>query len=57
MIHPLKHVHVQNATFLFLMLEIQQWFKNEVDVMVRYIPWANIGEYIERMKNNKDTPC
>jgi hypothetical protein len=51
MVHPLKHVHVQNATSLVLMPKIQQCFKNVVDVMVGYIPWANMGEYIERMRN------
>jgi hypothetical protein len=32
-------------------------FGNVVDVMASYIPWANVGEYIERMNNNKDVPC
>jgi hypothetical protein len=25
--------------------------------MVDYIPWASVGEYIERIKNNKDASC
>jgi hypothetical protein len=54
---PLKHVHVQNATSPVLMFKIWQCFRNVVDVMASYIPWANMREYIERMKINKDTPC
>jgi hypothetical protein len=57
MVCPLKHVHAQNATSLVLMPKTRQGFGNVVDVMTRYIPWANVGEYIQRMKNNKDVPC
>ncbi len=57
MVRPLKHVHVENATSLLLMPIILQGFGNVVDVMASYIPWANMREYIERMKINKDTPC
>jgi hypothetical protein len=57
MVHPLKHVHVQNATSLVLMLKIWQCFMNLMDVMASYIPWANMRKYIERMKTNKYIPC
>jgi hypothetical protein len=56
MVHPLKRVHVQDATSLVLMLKTLQDIGNVVDVMASYIPWVNVGEYIERMKNNKDGP-
>jgi hypothetical protein len=57
MVRPLKHVHAQNATSFVLMPKTLQGFGNVVDVMARYIPWANVREYIERMKKNKDVPC
>jgi hypothetical protein len=57
MVRPLKHVHAQNATLLFFMPKTLQGFGNVVDVMASYIPWANVGKYIERMKNSIDVPC
>ncbi len=39
------------------MLKTLQDFGNVVDVMASYIPWVNVGKYIERMNNNKDVPC
>jgi hypothetical protein len=53
----LKCAHVQDATSLVLMLKTLQDFGNVVDVMASYIPWVNVGKYIERMNNNKDVPC
>jgi len=57
MVCPLKHVHVQDATSFVLMLKTLQGFGNVMDVMASYIPWVNVGEDIERMKNNKVVPC
>jgi len=54
MVYPLKRVHVQDATSFVLMPKTQQGFGNVMDVMASYIPWANVGEYIERMKTNKN---
>jgi hypothetical protein len=56
MVHP-KDVHVQDVTTLVLMPKIRQGLGNVMDVMACYIPWANVGEYIERIKNNKEAPC
>ncbi len=52
-----KGVHVQDVSTLVLMPKTRQGFTNVVDAMVDYIPWASVGEYIERIKNNKDAPC
>jgi hypothetical protein len=56
MVRP-KGVHVQDVTTLVLMPKIHQGFGNVMDVMTCYVPWANVGEYIERIKNNKEAPC
>jgi hypothetical protein len=52
-----KGVHVQDVSILVLMPKTCQGFTNVVDVVVDYIPRASVGEYIERIKNNKDAPC
>ncbi len=44
------------ATFV-LIPKTHQGFGNVMDAMASYIPWANVGEYIKRIKNNKDAPC
>ncbi len=56
MVGPLKHVHVQDATSFVLMHKTWQGFGNIRDVIACYIPWTNVGKYIERMKNNKNVP-
>jgi len=56
MVHP-KGFHVQDVTTLVFMPKICQGFGNVMDVVAYYIPWANVGEYIERIKNNKEAPC
>jgi hypothetical protein len=52
-----KGVHVQVVSTLVLMPKTRQGFTNVVDAMVDYIPWASVGEYSERIENNKDAPC
>jgi len=51
MVCPLKCV--QDATSLVLMPKTWQGFGNIVDAMVGYIPLANVGKYIERLKITK----
>jgi hypothetical protein len=53
MVCPLKCAHVQDATSLVLMPKTWQGFGNVMDAMFGYIPLANVGKYIERLKITK----
>jgi len=47
----------QNVVFVIFRRKPHMGFGHMVDVMVVWIPWVSVDGYIDKMKNNNDTPC